>query len=92
VIIIYDDIDLDFGKIKISIDRSSGGHNGVQSVIDHIASKNFYRLRIGIGGKPHKEMLLQDYVLSKLSQEELTQLNNPAILSEIILRIKSILK
>ena len=74
VVIIYDDIDLDLGDVKLSHGRSSGGHNGVQSVIDELGTKDFYRVRIGIGGKPIKEMLLQDYVLSKLKQSEINLL------------------
>ena len=74
VVIIYDDIDLDLGDVKLSHGRSSGGHNGVQSVIDVLGTKDFYRVRIGIGGKPIKEMLLQDYVLSKLKQSEINLL------------------
>ena len=69
-VIVYDDIDLPLAKIKISFGRSAGGHNGVQNVIDELGTEDFVRIRIGIGGKPHKEMLLQDYVISKLSKEE----------------------
>ena len=74
VVIIYDDIDLELAEVKLSHGRSSGGHNGVQSVIDVLGTKDFYRVRIGIGGKPIKEMLLQDYVLSKLKQSEINLL------------------
>ena len=74
VVIIYDDIDLELAEVKLSHGRSSGGHNGVQSVIDVLGTKDFYRVRIGVGGKPIKEMLLQDYVLSKLKQSEINLL------------------
>lgn len=70
VVIVYDDIDLVLGEVKLSYGRSSGGHNGVESVIQSLGTRDFYRLRIGIGGKPIKEMLLQDYVLSKLREDE----------------------
>ncbi len=71
VVIAYDDIDLSVGEIKLSYARNSGGHNGVESVIQKLNTKDFYRIRIGIGSKPIKEMLLQDYVLSKLKEEEI---------------------
>jgi peptidyl-tRNA hydrolase, PTH1 family len=48
LIVIYDDIDLPFGKIKISFNRSSGGHNGLQSVIKAVKSEEFVRVRVGI--------------------------------------------
>jgi PTH1 family peptidyl-tRNA hydrolase len=75
-VIVYDDIDLEFAKVKISFGRSAGGHNGVQNVIDELGTEDFIRIRIGIGGKPHKEMLLQDYVISKLSKDEVNQLRD----------------
>jgi PTH1 family peptidyl-tRNA hydrolase len=59
------------GEIKLSHARNSGGHNGVESVIQKLNTKDFYRIRVGIGSKPIKEMLLQDYVLSKLSELEI---------------------
>ncbi len=88
VVIIYDDIDLELAEVKLSHGRSSGGHNGVQSVIDELGTKDFYRIRIGIGGKPIKEMLLQDYVLSKLKQSEINLLKESVEkLTEKILEI-----
>ena len=75
-IVVYDDIDLPFSVIKLSIGKSSGGHNGLQNVIDQLGTKDFIRIRIGISGKPHPEMLLQDYVLSKLSNTEIDTLKN----------------
>jgi PTH1 family peptidyl-tRNA hydrolase len=96
VIIFYDDIDLPFGEIKMSYARSSGGHNGVESVIKELGSKDFYRIRVGIGSKPHKDMLLQDYVLMKMSEDEISFLQNDIVknkvkscLDQIIGEIKS---
>ena len=76
LVIIYDDIDLPMGEVKLSYGRSSGGHNGVESVIRELGHRDFYRVRIGIGGKPYKEMLLQDYVLSKFKEEEVEVLKS----------------
>ena len=75
-VICYDDMDIDFGNIKISTGRSAGGHNGVLSVINDLNTKDFYRIRIGIGARKIKEMSLQDYVLSKLVEEELNILKS----------------
>lgn len=50
LVVIYDDIDLPLGKIKISFNRSSGGHNGVGSIIKSIKSQEFLRIRVGISG------------------------------------------
>jgi peptidyl-tRNA hydrolase, PTH1 family len=47
-IVVYDDIDIDIGEIKCSMSRGSGGHNGVQSIIDHLGTKDFFRIRIGV--------------------------------------------
>ena len=56
IVIIYDDIDIALGEMKLSYDRSSGGHNGVQSVIDSMGTKEFFRIRIGIGAKTIPEL------------------------------------
>lgn len=71
IVVVYDDIDINFGEIKLSHSRNSGGHNGVESIIQALSTKAFHRVRVGIGAKTIKEMLLQDYVLSKLSEEEI---------------------
>lgn len=49
LVVIYDDLDIPLGQIKMSFDRSSGGHNGVQSIIDTLGGADFARIRIGIG-------------------------------------------
>jgi PTH1 family peptidyl-tRNA hydrolase len=94
VVIAYDDIDINFGEIKLSYSRSAGGHNGVESVIENLKTKDFYRIRIGIGQKPIKEMLLQDYVLSKLSEEEVNTLTfkNQNKTGENSINLENILK
>ncbi len=56
IVVVYDDIDIALGTIKCSFGRGAGGHNGVQSVIDHLGTKDFLRIRIGV--RPvHKELL-----------------------------------
>lgn len=68
--VIHDDLDLPLGKIKIQRDRSSAGHNGVQSIIDSLGTQDFVRFRIGIASiKPTKKSGA-DFVLSKFSTIE----------------------
>lgn len=70
VIIIYDDIDLDVGKLRIRAKGSAGGHNGMKSIIAHLGTQTFSRIRVGVGAKP-KDWDLADYVLGRFSKEEL---------------------
>jgi len=67
ILIVHDDSDLKLGSYKISLGRGSGGHNGVQSVINVLKTKDFYRLRIGVRTKIGKA---SDFVLSRISKEE----------------------
>lgn len=69
IIIIYDDISLDVGKLRVRAQGSAGGHNGIKSIISHLGSQKFPRIRIGIGDKPDK-MDLADYVLGHFLEEE----------------------
>lgn len=69
LLVIYDDINLELGRTKLSGSGSSGGHNGIDDILSRIGS-DFLRYRIGIGSKPYKEMSLSDYVLSKFSLAE----------------------
>ena len=66
LIIIYDDISLAEGKLRIRAKGSAGGHNGIKSIIAHTGTDKFKRIRIGIGEKPDK-MDLADYVLGHFS-------------------------
>jgi PTH1 family peptidyl-tRNA hydrolase len=67
--VIHDDLDIPFGKIKISFGRGSGGHKGVQSIIDEIGRKDFVRFRIGIG-KKEVGIRKKEFVLEKFSKKE----------------------
>lgn len=91
VIVAYDDIDINFRDIKLSLGRNSGGHNGVESVIQNLKTKDFYRIRVGIGEKPIKEMLLQDYVLSKLSEDEIKTLESTEMKNKLETKLKELL-
>lgn len=69
IIIIYDDIDLDVGQLRIRKKGSAGGHNGIKSIISNLGTDEFPRIRIGVGEKP-KDWDLADYVLSRFKDEE----------------------
>ncbi len=69
LLVIYDDITLDLARAKLSHNGSGGGHNGISNLLEQVGA-GFLRYRIGIGAKPHKEMDLADYVLSKFTADE----------------------
>ena len=72
ILIVYDDISLDIGKIRFRPNGSDGGHNGIKSIIQHLGTQNFARLKIGIGPQPN--LPSEVYVLQNFSQEELETL------------------
>ena len=69
VLIVYDDLDMVPGKIRLRLKGSAGGHNGMKNIILHCNSQDFPRVRVGIGAKPPK-MDLADFVLSHFQGEE----------------------
>ena len=69
IIIIYDDISLDVGQLRIRKKGSAGGHNGVKNIIAHLGTQEFPRIKVGIGNKP-EGWDLADYVLSKYTKAE----------------------
>ena len=69
IIVVYDDINLDVGRLRIREKGSAGGHNGIKNIIAHLGTDEFPRIRVGVGMKPPK-MDLADYVLSRFSKEE----------------------
>lgn len=70
VIIIYDDISLEPGKIRIRRKGSDGGHNGIKSIIQLTGEDTFPRIKIGVGKKPHPKYDLADWVLGRFSDED----------------------
>jgi len=74
ILVIYDDLDLDVGKTRLKQGGGSGGHNGLNSIIDQVGSKNFWRLRVGIG-KPIVKDEVIDYVLGKPSSNDKNIIN-----------------
>ena len=67
---VYDDLTLDVGRLKVTVTGSSGGHNGVASLLEHVG-QGFARYRMGIGPKVPPEMDLKDFVLTEFSPEQL---------------------
>lgn len=76
IIVIYDDIDLDVGVLRIRQSGSAGTHKGMQSIIYQLKSQDFPRIRIGVGAPP-PEFDLKDYVLSSFRDEEIKLLKDP---------------
>lgn len=90
LIVIYDDINLDAGRIRIRPKGSDGGHNGIKSILYHLKSDNFPRIRLGVGMKP-QGYDLADWVLSKFTDEEIKVMSKavdlvPDMVEEIIKR------
>lgn len=75
ILAVYDEIDIDFGQIRLRIGGSSAGHNGVKSLMEHLG-EGFGRVRVGIGPKTHEKMDSADFVLAKFSKEQEAQLQN----------------
>jgi PTH1 family peptidyl-tRNA hydrolase len=69
IIVVHDDMDLEPGRLKVVQDRGPGGHNGIRSIIEHLGTKRFTRLRVGIG-RPPEFISPADFVLSRFSESE----------------------
>jgi peptidyl-tRNA hydrolase, PTH1 family len=80
ILVIHDELDMNFGQIRVSIGGSSAGHNGVQSIIDEIGEA-FARLRIGIGPKQPPQIEGSDFVLAKFSEQEKSEM--PSLKKEV---------
>ncbi|WKA54872.1 aminoacyl-tRNA hydrolase [Planococcus shixiaomingii] len=74
VVVIYDDLDLPTGQLRLRQKGSAGGHNGIKSLIQHLGTQQFNRLRIGID-RPPAGMKVPDYVLSRFSKVEATEVD-----------------
>lgn len=74
ILVIFDDVSLPCGRLRIRRKGSDGGHNGIKSIIYHLGSDAFPRIKLGVGEKPNPEWDLADWVLSPFRKEELTAL------------------
>lgn len=70
IIIVYDDISLDVGQTRIRRKGSAGGHNGIKSIIAHLGTECFPRVKVGVGKKPNPEYDLVSWVLGKFPKEQ----------------------
>lgn len=76
IIIIHDDKDLDFGKIRYKNNSSSGGHRGIESIINHLNTKDFARIKIGVEARENETKInTSDFVLSKFTEIEIETLD-----------------
>jgi len=74
IVVIYDDLDLDVGRVRLRYKGSSGGHNGIKSIILHMATQEFNRIKIGIG--KNQNIPINDYVLGKFTCDEMIDISN----------------
>ena len=70
IIVMFDDISLPPGRLRIRADGSAGGHNGIKSIIAELGNQDFPRVKIGVGAKPHPDFDLADWVLSAFTAQE----------------------
>src|SRR5690625_1506900 len=80
LLVINDDLDLPTGKIRLRKTGGHGGHNGIRSLIDHLGTKEFNRIRVGIG-RPTNSMTVVDYVLRPFSKEQKQDVEHAVLLS-----------
>jgi len=71
ILVIHDDVDLEFGKNKLQIGASSAGHHGVESIIEQLGTNEFWRYRVGVGKSPNKMIPTDEWVLMNFTSEEL---------------------
>ena len=70
IIVLFDDISLEPGRLRVRSSGSAGGHNGIKSIIQELGSQDFPRVKIGVGAKPHPDFDLADWVLSPFTAQE----------------------
>jgi PTH1 family peptidyl-tRNA hydrolase len=81
ILIIHDEIDIPPYKIKIKFGGSDGGHNGIKSIIERLGTKDFPRVRIGVGKPEHKSQTV-DYVLGKMDKTDMENYNKKFVVVE----------
>ena len=74
IIVISDDVTLDVGRLRIRKKGSAGGHNGLKSIIEHLGTDEFPRIKLGVGQKPHPDYDMVDWVLGKFPKQDLDTL------------------
>jgi len=96
LVVIYDDVDIPLGEVKISYDRGDGGHNGLKSIVETLGTKEFVRVRVGIAAKGMMEAAVRPtgdklgkYVLGRFTKRELEELT--AVTDNVTSALKAIL-
>ena len=89
IVVLHDEISFDPGLFRIRRKGSAGGHNGLKSIIEHIGSQDFPRIKLGVGQKPHPEYDLADWVLGRLPDEDMKKF--AARLDDVFESVKLIL-
>lgn len=82
LLVIHDDVDLQFGEVKKQLGASSAGHKGVESIIEKIGTQEFWRVRVGVGRPEDKNIPTEEWVLRDFTDEEVAKIKN--ISSEIV--------
>ncbi|HLR72911.1 MAG TPA: aminoacyl-tRNA hydrolase [Pseudogracilibacillus sp.] len=80
IIVIYDDLDLPVGKIRLRTKGGHGGHNGIRSLIDHLGTKEFKRIRVGVG-RPTTPQAIVDYVLQPFAKSEVDDVHHAIMMA-----------
>lgn len=75
ILIVFDDIDINFGTIRYKESGSGGSHNGMKNIVQMLSTKNIPRIRIGIGGIKHEKQELKDFVLERFTNSQLNELD-----------------
>lgn len=79
--ILHDDLALPLGTLRVDVNKSAGGHNGIQNIIDHMKTKEFTRFRVGILYHDIQQSSIEEYVLKKFSRKELPVIKNMVTLT-----------
>lgn len=79
LIVVHDDKDIPLGEIRVQTDRGAAGHNGVKSIMEHLGTQNFTRVRVGIAPSKPLNMDAADFVLEKFAKEEKKKLNEAIV-------------
>ena len=79
IIVVFDDISLPCGKMRIRRKGTDGGHNGIKSIIYHLKSDAFPRIKVGVGAKPHPDYDLADWVLSNFKKDEMEEIKKSTV-------------
>ena len=78
VIVISDETSLALGRVRVRTRGSAGGHNGLKNIIEHLGTEDFPRIRLGVGGKPHQDYDMRDWVLSRFTGQDLETMQDAA--------------